>query len=125
MVIRDNGLMADLEFWVALQELVQGSRLVLDRPKGTSHPRYPDLVYPLDYGYLEGTTSIDGNAVDVWAGSLDRDTVTGVVATVDLTKRDTELKILIGCTKSEMETIYRFHNSGSMKAVLIERQVVV
>ncbi len=115
----------DETFWMALQQLVQGACLVLDRPKGTSHPRYPDLVYPLDYGYLEGTSSIDGNEVDVWAGSLDRDTITGVIATVDLTKRDTELKILLGCAKSEMETIYRFHNSGSMRAVLIERQEAV
>lgn len=114
----------DENFWIALHELVHGSRLVLDRPKGTLHPRHPGIVYPLDYGYLEGTSSIDGNEVDVWAGSLDRDTVTGVVATVDLTKRDTELKILVGCTKAEMETVYRFHNAGSMKAVLIERQVI-
>ncbi len=116
----------DEAFWTALQKLVQGSRLVLDRPKGTSHPRYPEFIYPLDYGYLEGTSSADGGGIDVWAGSLDRGTITGIVATVDLTKRDTELKILLGCTKSEMETIYRFHNSGSsMKAVLIERQVAI
>ena len=113
--------MADTEFWMALQELVQSARLILDRPRGTSHPRYPEMVYPLDYGYLEGTTSVDGNEIDVWAGSLDRKAVTGAVATVDLVKRDTELKILLGCSKQEMETIREFHNSGLMKALLIER----
>lgn len=115
----------DEAFWAALQDLVDGARLVLDRPKGTSHPRYPDFIYPLDYGYLEGTSSADGEGIDVWAGSLERDIITGVVATVDLTKRDTEVKILLGCAKAEMETIYRFHNSGSMRAVLIERQEAV
>ena len=111
----------DLAFWAALQELVQDSHLVIDRPKGTAHPRYPDFIYPLDYGYLKGTTSIDGNEVDVWAASADRSMVTGVIASVDLVKRDTELKIIVGCTKAEMETVYRFHNSGSQKAILIER----
>jgi len=116
--------MNDQAFWAALQELVRGTQLVIDRPKGTSHPRYSALIYPLDYGYLEGTTSIDGNEVDVWAGSADRNVVTGAIAAVDLLKRDTELKILAGCTKSEMETVYKFHNSGSQSAVLIERPVI-
>jgi inorganic pyrophosphatase len=109
-------------FWKTLQDLVRSTNLVIDRPRGTAHPRYADWIYPLDYGYLAGTTSIDGNEIDVWAGSLDRSFVTGVVATVDLTKRDAELKILAGCTKEEMETICKFHNSGSMSAMLIERR---
>lgn len=113
--------MSDEAFWVALQELVQSARLVLDRPKGTAHPRYPDFVYPLDYGYLEGTSSIDGGGIDVWAGSLNRSTITGVVATVDLTKRDAELKILLGCTKPEMEIVLSVHNSGPQRGMLIER----
>lgn len=40
-------------FWSALDELVAGSDLVIDRPQGAAHPRYPDLVYPLDYGFPE------------------------------------------------------------------------
>lgn len=33
------------EFWNALDELVSNSEIVIDRPKGTSHPKYPDFIY--------------------------------------------------------------------------------
>lgn len=46
------------EFWNALDELVSKSKIVIDRPKGTRHPKYPDILYKVDYGYLEGTTSM-------------------------------------------------------------------
>ena len=31
------------EFWNALDELVNKSEIVIDRPKGSSHPKYPDF----------------------------------------------------------------------------------
>lgn len=30
--------------WIALDELVASSRLVIDRPKVSAHPRYPDSI---------------------------------------------------------------------------------
>jgi inorganic pyrophosphatase len=44
--------MSSAAFWRSLDSLVSESRLVIDRPCGTPHPRYPDFMYPLDYGYL-------------------------------------------------------------------------
>lgn len=57
------------EFWDALDELVKNSDIVIDRPKGTAHPRFPDFVYKVDYGYLKETTSMDGGGIDVWVGT--------------------------------------------------------
>lgn len=48
------------EFWQAMDKLVSESELVIDRPKGSRHPRYPDIKYQVDYGYLNGTTSMGG-----------------------------------------------------------------
>jgi inorganic pyrophosphatase len=56
-------------FWEALDTLVSSSKLVIDRPKGTHHPRFPEIIYPVDYGYLENTTSMDGHGIDVWCGT--------------------------------------------------------
>ncbi|MEH1844016.1 MAG: hypothetical protein V7L25_03125 [Nostoc sp.] len=53
------------DFWFKLDQLVAASNLKVDRPKGTSHPRYPSFVYPLDYGYLKDTHSEDGFDIDV------------------------------------------------------------
>ena len=41
---------------------------------------------------------------------------------VDLVKRDSEIKILIGCTEEEKSIIYNFHNKSEfMKGILIHR----
>jgi len=63
---------------------VDSSQLKVDRPKGTSHPRYPELIYPLDYGYLEGTLSAD--ELGWMSGWEPPEIVTygGIILTVDL-----------------------------------------
>jgi inorganic pyrophosphatase len=108
-------------FWSHLDGLVSRCELVIDRPAGSRHPRYPELQYPLDYGYLQGSQAGDGAEMDCWVGSLPEHTVTGVVVTVDLLKRDAEVKALLGCTAEEMETISAFHNCGPMGAVVVVR----
>jgi inorganic pyrophosphatase len=108
-------------FWLKLDQLVASSRLCIDRPKGTAHPRYPELVYPYDYGYLEGTQGGDGHGIDVWVGSLPARAVMGVICTVDLHKRDAELKILLGCTPEEAAGMLKIHQGGSMGAILTLR----
>lgn len=115
--------MTDTRFWAKLDALVEGASVVVDRPKGSIHPQIPTLIYPLDYGFLSGTTSGDGHGVDVWIGSLKGQRVTGVVCTIDLTKRDAEVKILLGCTRAEQRRILSLHNfkAGSQAGVLITR----
>ncbi len=110
-----------MSFWKRVDELVATSKIVIDRPAGTAHPRYPDFVYPHDYGYLAGTSSMDGDGIDVWVGSLDGGGVTAVICTIDLTKRDSEMKILLGCTLEEAEEILATHNSGPQAGILITR----
>jgi inorganic pyrophosphatase len=108
-------------FWAAMDELLAGSSVTIDRPKGSTHPRFPSFRYPLDYGYLAGTSAIDGGGVDAWLGSLPAKSVTAVVCTVDLLKRDTETKLLIGCTHEEALLVLATHNTGPQSAILIER----
>jgi len=50
-------------FWTALECLVKQSEIVIDRPKGTVHPKYPDFIYEVDYDYLKDTTSMDGGGI--------------------------------------------------------------
>jgi inorganic pyrophosphatase len=109
-------------FWYKLDELLASGRVVIDRPAGSRHPRYPEMVYPHDYGYLEGTSAIDGNEIDLWVGSLPDRRLVGVVCTVDTLKRDAEIKLLLGCTPAEMQTILAFHNKGWQGAMLSTRE---
>jgi inorganic pyrophosphatase len=108
-------------FWQGLDKLVDGHEIAIDWPRGSTHPRYPNVTYPLDYGYLEGTCAADGGGIDVWLGSLPVRRATGIVLTVDLLKRDAEMKILLGCTPEDMEFLLRFH-SVLQAALLVERE---
>jgi inorganic pyrophosphatase len=110
-------------FWDYIDKLIANSNIVIDRPKNTAHPRFPDMIYPVDYGYLENTTSMDGGGIDVWRGTDNNNAVDAVICTVDLYKRDSEIKILIGCTEDEKQIIMDFLNSKMMRGLLIRREV--
>jgi inorganic pyrophosphatase len=111
------------EFWQAIDKLVAESEIVVDRVKGSYHPRHSNVVYQVDYGYLKGTSSMDGDGIDVWKGTKENPTVDAVICTVDLVKKDSEVKLLFGCTEGEKNIIYKFHNDSCyMKGILIERE---
>jgi inorganic pyrophosphatase len=107
-------------FWQAIDALVSSSHTVIDRPKGSNHPHFPEIIYPVDYGYLENTTSMDGNGIDVWWGTDPSGMIDAVIVTVDLMKKDSEIKILLSCTPEEKQLILDF-NSDHMKGILIKR----
>lgn len=111
--------MTQRDFWPRLAALVAGRSVVVDRPKGSTHPKKPGLVYPLDYGYVRGIRSGDGAGVDVWIGSLESRRITGLLCTLDLEKRDMEVKILLGCTPAERRSVLALHNRYSHRAVLM------
>ena len=109
-------------FWNALDALVSQSQLIIDRPKSTHHPRFPEIVYPIDYGYLKDTSSMDRGGIDMWRGTAPSGVIDAIIVTVDLRKKDSEIKILIGCTPEEKRLILDFFNKGEyMKGILITR----
>jgi len=109
-------------FWEYLQRLVDTSKIVIDRQAGSMHPRYPDGEYPVDYGFLGGTMAMDAGGVDIWVGSLGEKKVVGALGTVDLKKRDTELKILYDCTNEEIDAIMKYINTNDMRAIYIKKE---
>jgi len=112
----------NIEFWLTVDKLVEDSEIVIDRPKGSAHPRFPHMIYPVDYGYLSNTNSMDGAGIDVWVGTGDSRKADAIICTVDLMKRDSEIKLLIGCTEEEKQLIMEKHNaSENMKGILVRR----
>jgi inorganic pyrophosphatase len=109
------------KFWTLLEKLVQANGVTIDRAKGSPHPRYPDYIYPLDYGFINGTKSSDGAEIDVWVGSSTGRRVTGVLTTLDPLKKDVEIKVLVDCTPDEMQLALAASNRGAMGAVLLAR----
>jgi inorganic pyrophosphatase len=109
------------DFWGILDGLLAESKIVIDRPRGTSHPIHPENIYPVDYGYLEGTSSMDGGGIDIWIGSKPDKKIDAVLCIVDGFKKDSEIKLLYGCSDEEKELIFSFQNDRKMRAFMIHR----
>lgn len=108
-----------MDFWNRLQKLISDNEIVIDRPKGSIHPKYKNFIMSLDYGFLKGTLSNDKNEIDVWKGSLDTCKLTGIVCTVDSMKKDSEIKLLIGCKEYEIDVLSDFYKFNKYMSGLI------
>ena len=68
--------------------------IVVDRPLGSRHPKHPDMVYPVNYGYIEGVFAPDMEEQDVYILGVDKplDTFTGRIIGVISRENDVEDK---------------------------------
>ncbi|KAH6883503.1 inorganic pyrophosphatase-related protein [Thelonectria olida] len=105
MTIYPTQMPREHRFFTNIDHICASARLVVDRPKDSRHPRVPQAIYPVDYGYLEGTTGGDGEGVDVFRGSAEGAGVVGVFMTADPGKRDVEVKVLLDCTDEEIDRV--------------------
>jgi len=55
----------------ALGYLGKTVQVTIDRPLGSTHPRHRDIVYPINYGFIEHTTGGDGEEIDVYLLGVD------------------------------------------------------
>ena len=109
------------DFFEKLEKLIQENGISIDRPKGFAHPRFPDLVYPIDYGYINGTKSQDGQGIDVFSGDDSSLGVVGIICTLDAMKKDSEIKVLYNCTEDNISTALMMLNHGPMTGILVRR----
>lgn len=47
-------------------------KVIVDRPLGTYHPKYKDLYYSLNYGYVEGVIAADDEEQDAYILGVDK-----------------------------------------------------
>jgi inorganic pyrophosphatase len=121
-VIEINSLRLVMDFWNRLDKLIESHEIVIDRPRGSFHPEYPSIKYPFDYGYLKGTSAVDGNEMDVCRGTLGENRLAGLICTVDSLKNDAEVKLLIDCSEADIAIIDKFFNTGEyMSGIIIKR----
>lgn len=41
-------------------------KVIVDRPKGSYHPKHKDIFYTINYGYIEGVIANDGEEQDAY-----------------------------------------------------------
>ena len=50
----------------------QTVKICIDRPLGSRHQKYPDLIYGVNYGFLEDVMGGDGEGQDVYLLGVDK-----------------------------------------------------
>jgi inorganic pyrophosphatase len=95
--------------WLEWEGLISAKGVEIDRPIGSSHPRFADIVYPIDYGFVPGTIGSDGEPVDVFVGTAETGLV-GAILTTDYRRGDREVKLLLDCSPEEVYLVNGFIN---------------
>ena len=71
--------------------------VTVDRPLGSRHPKHPDILYTVNYGYIEGIMAPDGEEQDAYilGVSVPVESFTGTVIAVIHRKNDVEDKWVV------------------------------
>ena len=71
--------------------------VTVDRPLGSVHPDYPDLYYPVNYGYIENLMGGDDDWQDAYILGVDEplESFTGKVIAVAVRQDDNESKLVV------------------------------
>ena len=69
----------------------------VDRPLGSHHPEYGEIVYPVNYGFIKDVMSADGEEQDAYVLGVDRpvESFTGRVIAVIHRRDDVEEKWVV------------------------------
>ena len=72
-------------------------KVTVDRPLGSRHPEYTDMVYPVNYGYIVGIIAPDGEEQDAYILGVDHpvDTFTGKMIAIIRRSDDVEEKWVV------------------------------
>ena len=89
--------------------------VTVDRSLGSYHPKYPDLYYPVNYGYIEGIMAPDGEEQDAYILGISHpvESFTGKIIAIIHRKNDVEDKWVVApegmtFTKQEIEALTHF-----------------
>ena len=100
--------------------------VTVDRPLGSFHPEYPDMYYPVNYGYVRGILAPDGEEQDAYILGISEPVreMTGVITAVVDRKDDVEDKWVVcpaGCTftKEEIAEQIRFQEQYFRSEIIL------
>ena len=87
--------------WVSSMDLKQllgeSVTVIIDRPLGTTHPNHNDIIYPVNYGYIENIFVGDGEEQDAYILGVDEklNIFKGTVIAVIHRNDDVEDKLVV------------------------------
>ncbi|HEX7071781.1 MAG TPA: hypothetical protein VF190_13290 [Rhodothermales bacterium] len=95
--------------WDEWEAVIRTNGITIDRPRGSVHPRYPDIIYPLDYGYVRNTLSTDAEELDIFRGGASNGLVAAIFTT-DYRRGDRECKLIFDASPIEIYLVNGFIN---------------
>ncbi len=95
----------------------------IDRPLGSRHPRHPEMIYPLNYGYVDGVFAGDGAEQDVYLLGETKPVLeyTGKVIAVYHRLNDVEDKWVVAADGTEKD----FADDEILDAIAFQEQYFV
>lgn len=116
--------MKDLTSYLNKEVLIK-----IDRPMDSKHPVH-DMIYPINYGYIEGTISGDGKEIDAYIIGVDvpLESFIGVVIGIVKREDDCEDKLIVsaekGYTKEELYEYVKFTEQYFKSTIHIEDDLI-
>lgn len=87
-----------------MKNQIIGKKVVVtvDRPIGSRHPKYTDIIYPVNYGYIDGITAPDGEEQDAYILGVNTPlkTFTGKVIAIIHRRNDIEDKWVVSANNT-------------------------
>ena len=103
--------------------------VIVDRPLGTCHPKYPDIIYPVNYGYVPGIIAPDGEEQDAYILGVDRpvDAFTGKLIAVIHRWDDVEAKWVVAppdmnFTKEDIKRLVAFQEQYFQSDIFLREE---
>ena len=101
--------------------------VTVDRPLGSAHPDYPEMIYPLNYGYIEGIMAPDCEEQDAYILGVQEPVrqFTGRIIAIVRRADDVEEKWVV-CpenqtyTKQEIAELIRFQEQYFQSEIITE-----
>ena len=98
-------------------------KVIIDRPLGSKHPSH-DFFYPINYGYIQGTVSGDGEEIDAYIlGEFEPlEKYVGIVVAIIKRENDNEDKLVvckdvIRYNKSQIEDLVEFQEKFFISSI--------
>ena len=99
----------------------------IDRPLGSTHPREPDIHYPINYGFVPGTVSGDGSEIDAYVLGVEKpiEVFSGMVIAIIVRDDDLEDKLVVApdgtmVTREEIAAAVYFQEQFFISRVVMQ-----
>lgn len=100
--------------------------VTVDRPLGSYHPKYKDMYYPINYGYIEGIIAPDGEEQDAYILGVEHpvERFTGKIIAIVHRHDDVEEKWVVcptdtSFTKEEIMEMIKFQEQYFQSEIIM------